>query len=191
MLEHRHTPEMEQELSLLAGTPVSVTFTPHLVPMSRGILGTLYANLTEPRSEEDLRELYAKFYQGHPFVRLHPAGSLPDTRDVRGANFCDLALRVDRGGRRVIVISAIDNLTKGAAGQAVQNFNLMMGFPETIGVGDAAVPSLEAGAKRVKGKKAKREKNLNESFFSLTFSPFRLFAFYPLAIFRVFLQNNH
>ena len=134
VLEHRHTPEMEQELSLLAGTMVSVTFTPHLVPMSRGILGTLYAGLTAPRSEEDLRELYAKFYQGHPFVRLHGPGSLPDTRDVRGANFCDLALRVARGGRRVIVISAIDNLTKGAAGQAVQNFNLMMGFPETLGL---------------------------------------------------------
>jgi N-acetyl-gamma-glutamyl-phosphate reductase len=102
--------------------------------MSRGILGTLYANLTEARTEADLRELYATFYQGHPFVRLHPPGSLPDTRDVRGANFCDLALRVDQSGRRVIVISAIDNLTKGAAGQAVQNFNLMMGFPETLGL---------------------------------------------------------
>ena len=134
VLEHRHTPEMEQELSLLAGTMVSVTFTPHLVPMSRGILGTLYANLTEPRTEAELRELYEKFYQGHPFVRLHPAGSLPDTRDVRGANFCDLAIRVAPGGRRVIVISAIDNLTKGAAGQAVQNFNLMMGFPEAMGL---------------------------------------------------------
>ena len=134
VLEHRHTPEMEQELSLLARTTVSVTFTPHLVPMSRGILGTLYANLAAPRTEADLRELYAKFYQGHPFVRLRPVGSLPDTRDVRGANFCDLALRVDRSGRRVIVISAIDNLTKGAAGQAVQNFNLMMGFPETLGL---------------------------------------------------------
>jgi N-acetyl-gamma-glutamyl-phosphate reductase len=134
VLEHRHTPEMEQELSQLAKTPVRVTFTPHLVPMSRGILGTLYAGLTEPRSEEDLRELYRKFYQGHPFVRLHPAKSLPDTRDVRGANFCDLALRVDRDSRRVIVLSAIDNLTKGAAGQAVQNFNLMAGFPETTGL---------------------------------------------------------
>jgi N-acetyl-gamma-glutamyl-phosphate reductase len=134
VMEHRHTPEMDQELSLLAGTPVHVTFTPHLVPMSRGILGTLYAGLTAPRSEADLRELYGKFYQGHPFVRLHPAGSLPDTRDVRGANFCDLALRVAPGGRRVIVISAIDNLTKGAAGQAVQNFNLMAGFPETLGL---------------------------------------------------------
>jgi N-acetyl-gamma-glutamyl-phosphate reductase len=134
VLEHRHTPEMDQELSRLAGTPVKVTFTPHLVPMSRGILGTLYANLTEPRTEGELRELYKKFYHGHAFVRLHPPGALPDTRDVRGSNFCDLALRVDREGRRVIVISAIDNLTKGAAGQAVQNFNLMMGFPETLGL---------------------------------------------------------
>ncbi|MHB8067167.1 MAG: N-acetyl-gamma-glutamyl-phosphate reductase [Desulfobaccales bacterium] len=134
VLEHRHTPEMEQELSELAGTRVKVTFTPHLVPMSRGILGTLYAGLTESRSEEELRELYRQFYQGHPFVRLHPAGRLPDTRDVRGSNFCDLALRVDQESRRVIVLSTIDNLTKGAAGQAVQNFNLMLGFPETMGL---------------------------------------------------------
>jgi len=134
VLEHRHTPEMEQELSALAGQRVKVTFTPHLVPMSRGILATLYAGLTESRTEEELRELYRQFYQGHPFVRLHPAGRLPDTRDVRGANFCDLALRVDPESRRVIVLSVIDNLTKGAAGQAVQNFNLMMGFPETMGL---------------------------------------------------------
>jgi N-acetyl-gamma-glutamyl-phosphate reductase len=134
VLEHRHTPEMEQELSALAGTPVKVTFTPHLVPMSRGILGTLYAGLTESRSEEELRELYHQFYQGHPFVRLHPAGRLPDTRDVRGSNYCDLALRVDPESRRVIVLSVIDNLNKGAAGQAVQNFNLMMGLPETMGL---------------------------------------------------------
>jgi N-acetyl-gamma-glutamyl-phosphate reductase len=134
VLEHRHTPEMEQELSLLAGKPVQVTFTPHLVPMSRGILGTLYASLTESRSEAELRDLYREFYQGHPFVRLLPPGSLPDTRNVRGANFCDLALRVDEAGRRVIVLSAIDNLNKGAAGQAVQNFNLMVGFPETAGL---------------------------------------------------------
>jgi N-acetyl-gamma-glutamyl-phosphate reductase len=134
VLEHRHTPEMEQELSALAGTRVKVTFTPHLVPMSRGILATLYAGLTEDRPEEELQELYQQFYLGHPFVRLHPKGRLPDTRDVRGANFCDLALRVDRESRRVIVLSVIDNLTKGAAGQAVQNFNLMMGFPETMGL---------------------------------------------------------
>ncbi len=134
VLEHRHTPEMEQELSGLAGTAVKVLFTPHLVPMSRGILGTLYAGLTAPRSEEELQGLYQQFYQGHPFVRLHPPGRLPDTRDVRGANFCDLAIRVDPESRRVIVLSVIDNLTKGAAGQAVQNFNLMAGFPETMGL---------------------------------------------------------
>ncbi len=134
ILEHRHMPEMEQELSLLAGQPVRVIFTPHLVPMSRGILGTLYANLTAPQSEADLRGLYEKFYQGHPFVRLMPPGTFPDTRNVRGANFCDLGLKVDADGRRVIVVSAIDNLTKGASGQAVHNFNLMMGFPETMGL---------------------------------------------------------
>jgi N-acetyl-gamma-glutamyl-phosphate reductase len=134
VLEHRHAPEMEQELSVLAGTPVKVTFTPHLVPMSRGILGTLYASLKESRSEAELRELYRKFYQGQPFVRLRPPGVLPDTRDVRGSNFCDLALKVDVESRRVIVVSVIDNLTKGAAGQAVHNFNLMLGFPETAGL---------------------------------------------------------
>jgi N-acetyl-gamma-glutamyl-phosphate reductase len=134
VLEHRHTPEMEQELSSLAETPVKVTFTPHLTPMTRGILGTLYATLKESRSEGELRELYRQFYQGHPFVRLLPPGSLPDTRNVRGANFCDLALKVDEASRRVIVLSAIDNLTRGAAGQAVHNFNLMLGLPETLGL---------------------------------------------------------
>jgi N-acetyl-gamma-glutamyl-phosphate reductase len=134
VLEHRHMPEMEQELSLLAGKPVRVIFTPHLVPMSRGILGTLYASLTEAKSEADLRSLYEEFYQGHPFVRLLPPNTFPDTRNVRGANYCDLGLKVAADGRRVIVVSAIDNLTKGAAGQAVHNFNLMMGFPETTGL---------------------------------------------------------
>jgi N-acetyl-gamma-glutamyl-phosphate reductase len=138
VLEHRHTPEMEQELSLLAGKPVKVTFTPHLAPMSRGILGTLYAGLARPLSESELLELYRSFYRGHPFVRLHPPGSLPDTRHVRGSNFCDLALRLNREGQRVIVISVIDNLTKGAASQAVHNFNLMVGFPEDLGL--EAVP---------------------------------------------------
>jgi N-acetyl-gamma-glutamyl-phosphate reductase len=134
VLEHRHTPEMDQELSRLAGTPISVTFTPHLAPMSRGILGTLYAGLVEARTESELLALYENFYQGHPFVRLHPPGRLPDTREVRGSNFCDLAIRVDRERHRVIVLAAIDNLTKGAAGQAVHNFNLMAGFPETLGL---------------------------------------------------------
>ena len=121
-------------MSLLAGKAAKVTFTPHLVPMSRGILGTLYAQLVAPRREEDVQEVYRAFYRGQPFVRLQPPGDWPSTQQVRGANFCDLALKVDREARRVIVLSVIDNLTKGAAGQAVQNFNLMMGFPETMGL---------------------------------------------------------
>ncbi|MBM4284829.1 MAG: N-acetyl-gamma-glutamyl-phosphate reductase [Deltaproteobacteria bacterium] len=132
--EHRHTPEMEQELSLLADRPVRLTFTPHLVPMSRGILGTLYANLKRAETEVELYNLYEAFYQDHPFVRLMLPGALPTTLQVRGTNFCDLALRVDRERGRVIVVSVIDNLTRGAAGQAVHNFNLMMGLPETLGL---------------------------------------------------------
>jgi N-acetyl-gamma-glutamyl-phosphate reductase len=137
--EHRHTPEMEQELSGLAGTPVRVTFTPHLAPMSRGILGTLYASY-DPDSvlagwtEADLLHHYQTFYRDQPFVRLHPSGSLPNTIEVRGSNYCDLGLRFDKERGRVIIISAIDNLTRGASGQAVANFNLMVGFPETLGL---------------------------------------------------------
>jgi N-acetyl-gamma-glutamyl-phosphate reductase len=137
--EHRHTPEMEQELSGLAGTTVRVTFTPHLAPMSRGILGTLYASYGPDSpmagwTENDLFDHYRKFYQDQPFMRLHPPGSLPNTIQVRGSNFCDLGLRFDKERGRVIVISAIDNLTRGASGQAVANFNLMVGFPETTGL---------------------------------------------------------
>jgi N-acetyl-gamma-glutamyl-phosphate reductase len=132
--EHRHTPEMEQELSGLAGEPVSVAFTPHLVPMSRGILGTLYARLEKPLSDEEVHGLYQDFYAGHPFVRLNPPGSLPATGHVRGSNFCDIGFKVDRERRLIIVLSAIDNLARGASTQAVHNFNLMAGFPETLGL---------------------------------------------------------
>jgi len=132
--DHRHNPEMEQELSLLAGEPVLVTFTPHLVPMSRGILGTLYARLVKPLTEVEILNYYQQFYEGQPFVRLLPQGSLPNTVHVRGSNFCDIGLKVDTARNRVIVVTAIDNLHRGAAGQAVHNFNLMMGFPETTGL---------------------------------------------------------
>ncbi len=132
--EHRHNPEMEQELSLLAGEPVQVTFTPHLTPMSRGILGTLYARLVKPMSEVELLNFYQSFYEGQPFVRLLPKGVLPNTVNVRASNYCDLGVKVDEARGRVIVVSAIDNLHRGAAGQAVHNFNLMMGFPETTGL---------------------------------------------------------
>jgi N-acetyl-gamma-glutamyl-phosphate reductase len=132
--DHRHAPEMEQELSLAAGRTVKVTFTPHLAPMSRGILGTLYAQLVKPLTDAQVFELYQEFYRDQPFVRLLPPGSWPSTQQVRGTNFCDLGFKVDQERGRVIVISAIDNLTRGASGLAVQNFNLMMGFPETLGL---------------------------------------------------------
>jgi N-acetyl-gamma-glutamyl-phosphate reductase len=132
--EHRHAPEMEQELSLLAGKAVKITFTPHLAPMSRGILGTLYGQLVKRLTDQDLFDLYQAFYQGHPFVRVQPPGVWPSTQQVRGSNYCDLGFKVDRERDRVVVLSAIDNLTKGAAGLAVHNFNLMLGFPETLGL---------------------------------------------------------
>ena len=131
---HRHTPEMEQELSRLAGEPLKITFTPHLVPMSRGILATLYATPKRTLPAEEINDVYQRFYQGEPFVRLCPPEILPNTAAVRGSNYCDLAVRVDRRVQRLVVLSAIDNLTRGASGQAVCNMNLMLGFPETQGL---------------------------------------------------------
>jgi len=136
---HRHIPEIEQELSLLAGKPLSVTFTPHLVPMDRGILSTVYATPKKLATTESLVKLYQKFYAGEPFVRVLPKGSLPSTAFVRGSNFCDIAPLVDTRTGRIIIISAIDNLVKGASGQAVQNMNLVCGFPETMGLEGLAI----------------------------------------------------
>jgi N-acetyl-gamma-glutamyl-phosphate reductase len=135
--EHRHTPEIEQELSRLAGREFQITFTPHLVPMSRGILSTVYATLREGVTRADLERVYAAFYQHAPFVRLCGAGTLPTTLQVRGSNYCDLGWRVDERTGRVILISVIDNLTRGASGQAVCNMNLMCGWPETWGLNQA------------------------------------------------------
>jgi len=131
---HRHTPEIEQELSLLAGKSVTITFTPHLVPMDRGILSTCYATPKKPISTEKLVQLYREFYADEPFVRVLPQGALPSTAFVRGSNFCDIAPMVDSRTGRIIIVSAIDNLVKGAAGQAVQNMNLVCGLPETMGL---------------------------------------------------------
>lgn len=131
---HRHTPEIEQELSRLAGTEVKISFTPHLLPISRGILSTIYATLASGVSEEELRQAYLKFYADEPFVHLLPPGQWPHTRWVYGSNNCHLNLTVDRRTGRVIVASVIDNLTKGASGQAIQNLNLMCGFPETTAI---------------------------------------------------------
>jgi N-acetyl-gamma-glutamyl-phosphate reductase len=124
---HRHTPEIDQVLSKVSGQEVEVLFTPHLVPMDRGILCTIYGTPTGGASEDDLLDVMRKFYADKPFVRV--VEHLPATKDVSGTNFCDITIRCARG--RVIVLACLDNLIKGAAGVAVQNFNLMNGFDET------------------------------------------------------------
>lgn len=131
---HRHAPEIEQGLSQAAGQPVIVTFTPHLVPMSRGILSTLYVRLTGQASAADLRTTLTERYAGEPFVRVVPEGVIPQTHHVRGSNFCLIGVFADRVPGHVILCAVIDNLLKGAAGQAIQNFNLMTGQPETLGL---------------------------------------------------------
>lgn len=123
---HRHTPEIEQVLSQVSGTPVEVIFTPHLVPMDRGILATIYAKTTREISQPELLAAMREFYAGRPFVRI--VDHLPRTKDVAFTNYCDLTVRVVQD--RAIVLAALDNLIKGAAGVAVQNFNLLCGYPE-------------------------------------------------------------
>jgi N-acetyl-gamma-glutamyl-phosphate reductase len=132
--KHRHTPEIEQTLSDLAGQEVITSFTPHLLPVNRGILSTCYASLRRETTAADLLQLYRSFYDGEAFVRICAEGQLPNIAYVRGANYCDIGLVVDPRTNRVIVVSAIDNLVKGAAGQAVQNMNLVLGLPETRGL---------------------------------------------------------
>lgn len=132
--EHQHTPEMEQELSKLAGQKVSFTFVPHLLPMIRGILSTIYTGLTVKITEEEIREIYQEFYRGEKFVRVLPSTLLVETRNVYASNYCDLSLKWDSRQNRLIILSAVDNLVKGAAGQAVQNMNLMLGFKEEQGL---------------------------------------------------------
>jgi len=131
---HRHTPEIEQELSLLAGAPVVLSFTPHLVPMTRGILSTIYAKLAGPADTGTLHAVFQEFYRNEPFVRLLPLGQFPNVRNVRGSNFCDIGVHSDVRTGRAVIVTAIDNLVKGASGQAVQNMNLMMGFEESAGL---------------------------------------------------------
>nr|WP_320050671.1 N-acetyl-gamma-glutamyl-phosphate reductase [uncultured Desulfuromonas sp.] len=131
---HRHTPEIEQTLSALAGEPVVINFTPHLLPVNRGILTTCYAQIQDGVDLGSLKELYHMFYANQPFVRLFPGDQLPNVAFLRGSNYADIGFVVDERTRRVIVVSAIDNLVKGAAGQAVQNLNVMSGCPETMGL---------------------------------------------------------
>ncbi len=133
VLNHRHVPE------ILHTTDVDeheLSFTAQLLPVHRGILETIYVRTAEQMQWDDLRATYAKYYQHEPFVRIYPEGRLPDLRGVQGTNFCDIGFHVDAESRRVVIVAAIDNLVKGAAGQAVQNMNLLLGCPETAGLLD-------------------------------------------------------
>lgn len=127
-------PEIEQGLTAAAGRPVTVSFTPHLMPMNRGMLATIYLRMTAGATVADLRHTLERAYEGETFIRVLPAGAMPATHHVRGSNFCLIGLAADRLSGRAIVISAIDNLVKGASGQAVQNMNVMLGLPEPAGL---------------------------------------------------------
>ena len=131
---HRHTPEIEQELGVLAGKAVTLSFTPHLIPMNRGILSTIYAALNMAIDSAKLHDMYKEFFRNEPFVRVLPVGGFPNARNVRGSNFCDIGVYSDQRTGRAVVITAIDNLVKGASGQAIQNMNLMHGLDETEGL---------------------------------------------------------
>jgi N-acetyl-gamma-glutamyl-phosphate reductase len=131
---HRHTPEIEQELEKIAQASISVLFAPHLIPISRGILTTMYVELKSPLREDKVARIYRNFYRDAPFIRLLPSGSFPEVKEVRGTNDCAIGFRYEPRSRRLVIITAIDNLVKGAAGQAVQNMNLMYGFSEVEGL---------------------------------------------------------
>ncbi len=135
---HRHTPEIEEQLSYAAGRPMFINFTPHLVPMNRGILATEYATLTKKDgslpTNQDVREAYEKYYGNEYFIRILDEGVYPETRWVEGSNFVDIGFRIDDRTGRIIMMGAIDNLVKGAAGQAVQNMNIMFGLEENEGL---------------------------------------------------------
>jgi N-acetyl-gamma-glutamyl-phosphate reductase len=137
--QHRHMAELDQEFSKAAGREVVVSFTPHLVPMNRGILSTIYVRGRRGTSAEDLHAVLAKAYAGEPFVHVLPFGETPQTRHVRGSNMTFIGVVKDRQEGRAILVSALDNLVKGASGQAIQNMNLMLGLPETTGIDQVAL----------------------------------------------------
>ncbi|MCC5910390.1 MAG: N-acetyl-gamma-glutamyl-phosphate reductase [Clostridiaceae bacterium] len=136
---HRHTPEIEQELSLALGKKVIVQFTPHLIPMTRGILSTIYIDNRKALGTEDIKDTLMKYYEKQPFIRILEENAYPQTKAVYGSNYCDIGLKVDERTNNIVIVSAIDNLMKGAAGQAVQNMNLMFDFDETEGLKQVAV----------------------------------------------------
>lgn len=131
---HRHTPEIEEQLSYAAGENVTISFTPHLVPMNRGILATAYGTLTKSVTAEEVRAVYDRYYKDEYFVRVMNIGMVPQTRWVEGSNFADIAFQIDPRTNRIVMMGAIDNMVKGAAGQALQNMNLMFGLPENTGL---------------------------------------------------------
>lgn len=131
---HRHTSEIEQELSNIAGEEIILSFTPHLIPQKRGILATIYVNLKKPYTTEEIVRMYQDYYKDEFFIRVKEAGQLPETKHVAGSNFVDIGVCVDKRLNRAVIVSAIDNIVKGAAGQAVQNMNLMFGLEEGTGL---------------------------------------------------------
>lgn len=134
---HRHTSEIEQELSKLAGEEIMVSFTPHLIPQKRGIYATIYINLKEKRKTEEIVKLYEDFYKDEYFVRVKKDGQIPETKHTAGSNFVDIGVVVDERLNRAVVVSTLDNIVKGAAGQAVQNMNLLFGLDEKTGLANA------------------------------------------------------
>lgn len=131
---HRHTPEIEQTIAELSGKEAKVTFVPHLLPVNRGIVSTIYANLQGEMQDDAVYDLYQKFYQDEKFVRVLPKGSIATLKNVKFSNYCDISLHMDARTNRVIIVSTIDNMVKGAAGQAIQNMNLLFGLPEDTGL---------------------------------------------------------
>lgn len=136
---HRHIPEIEQELSTLAQNQVSITFTPQLVPMNRGMLSTCYADLTKEVKEDEIRYIYEEFYKDEPFVKLLAEGVWPHTKWVAASNNCLLNFEIDKRNNKIVVTSVIDNLIKGASGQAVQNMNILLGIEETTALDTSAI----------------------------------------------------
>ena len=132
--QHQHIPEIEQYLSDKAKTPIAVAFATHLIPMTRGLICTMYGQLVKETTTEELLEIYQSYYENNPFVRIREAGVFPATKDVYASNFCDIGIHVDERSNQIIIAAAIDNLVKGAAGQAIQNANLMNGWEETMGL---------------------------------------------------------
>ncbi|KNF09384.1 N-acetyl-gamma-glutamyl-phosphate reductase ArgC [Gottschalkia purinilytica] len=136
---HRHTPEIEEQLSCIANNNVFVSFTPHLIPMNRGILTTSYAKLKDKLTYEEVKKIYEKHYKDEYFIRLTKENVLPETKWVKGSNFCDIGFKIDDRTGRIIVVGAIDNMIKGAAGQAVQNMNILFGLDESTGINGVSI----------------------------------------------------